>query len=128
MTISGARVLFNRAFKASPDFTAFTRGTIGVGTSTPAASDTVLQTPIAGWNAGSNYKAYESSYPSFDPTNRRVTLQTYVLSTQANDNNVTEYADANSDTVPSIAGRFVFTAITKTSGIEIYFLPTYRLI
>ena len=126
-TISGARVLLNRAWKSSPDFTNFSRGGIGTGTGTPAASDTTLGTPITAWSAGSDYKAYESSYPSFDPANRRVTVQMYVTSTQANGNNISEYGDFNTDTAPSMAGRFVFTAVTKTSGIEIYFLPTYRL-
>lgn len=119
--------MLDRAFPSgSPVYGAYTRGMIGTGTNTPSAGDTNLQTRISAWNAGSDYKVYESGYPSLNSGALTVTLRMFVTSTQANSNSITEYADVNSDAGAYIGGRFVFTAITKTSGIQVYFSPRYR--
>lgn len=121
-------LLLDRAFKASPTYSAYVSGSVGVGTNTPVAGDTALQSVISGWNGGSNYKGYESGSPTFDTTNRRVSTRMFVSSTQANSNTITEYVDVNGDGTPTIGGRFVFTGIAKTSNIQIFFKPTYRIL
>ena len=122
-------VLFNRAFKASPDYTVYSKGSIGTGTTTPAISDTALETVITNWNGGaSNYKDYETNYPTFDEVTQKVTTRVFVTANDANANVITEFGDFNTDGTPAIGGRFVFNGITKTSAIQVYFTITYRLI
>jgi len=113
---------------ASPTDTAFTRGSVGTGTGTPQESDTALGTVITNWSAGSSdFKVYETGFPTFDTANKRVSTKTFVASTEANSNSITEYGDFNTDGTPIMAGRFVHTAITKTSSIQIFYTPTYRI-
>ena len=121
-------LLLNRAFKTSPDNGAYVSGAIGTSAVNPVAGDTALGTVISGWNSGSDYKGYESGSPTFDTTNRRVSTRMFVSSTQANSNTITEYVDVNGDGTPTIGGRFVFTGIAKTSNIQIFIKPTYRMI
>lgn len=122
-------VLFNRAFKSSPDYTSFSKGAIGTGTTTPTTSDTDLESVISNWNGGaSDYKSYETNYPTFDEGTKKVTTRVFVTANDANANVITEFADFNTDGTPLIGGRFVFNGITKTSAIQVYFTITYRLI
>lgn len=118
--------LFNRAFKASPDYTAISQFGIGTGTTTPAVGDTSNTTPVTVWNSGSTYKNYETNYPSFDEANKRVSVRGIVTATQANSNTLSEYADFNTDGTPRVAGHVVFTGIAKTSAVQINFTMTYR--
>lgn len=120
--------LLNRSFKSSPDYTAYSQFGIGTGTTTPAAADTGNTTPITLWNGGTTYKNYESGYPSFDEANKRVSVRSIVTATQANSNNISEYADFNTDGTPRVGGHIVFTAIAKTSSIQINFTTTYRMV
>ena len=121
-------VFLDRAFKTSPANTAYVSGSIGTGTTEPVAGDTALQTVISNWNGSTDFKGYESGFPTFDTTNRRVSTRMFVSSTQANGNTITEYGDFNSDTTtPKIGGRFVFTGIVKTSSIQIFFKTQYRM-
>jgi len=121
-------VLLNRAFKSSPDYTAYSRGSIGTSTTAATESDTGLGSVISGWNSGSDYKDYESGYPSFDEANKKVSTRMFVPSTKANGNTISEYGDFNTDASPKIGGHFVFTGVTKTSSIQVYFTPTYKMI
>ena len=120
--------LLNRGFSSSPTYTAYSRAGIGTGTTTPAAADTGNTTPITAWNSGSDYKSYETSYPSFDEANKRVSVKMIVAATQANSNTITEYCDFNTDATPRAGGHFVFTGIPKTSAVQINFTPTYRMV
>jgi len=72
--------LLNRGFKSSPDYTAYSRASIGTGNNTPAEADTGLQTVISGWNGGSDYKNYESSYPIFDEASKNRDLAREIIS------------------------------------------------
>lgn len=125
VTNNGKNTVLNRLFKTSPDYSAIISGAIGTSGATASASDTDLLAKITGEFAGQDYKGYETSYPSFDESNKRVSLRTFVTSTQANGNILREYGDFNGDATPRILGRFTFEDITKTSGIQIYFTPRY---
>lgn len=120
--------LFNRGFKDSPSYTAYTRGSIGTGTTTPVEGDSALAAVISGWNSGSDYKNYESNYPSFDESNKKVTVEMFIPTTLASGQTITEYADFNSDGTPRIGGRVVFTGIAKTPSIQIYLTATYSFV
>lgn len=121
-------VFLDRGFKTIPANTAYVSGAIGTGTTTPDPSDTVLESIISGWNTGIDHRDYETGFPTFDTTNRRASARVFVSSSQANGNTITEYADFNGDATPKIGGHFVFTGITKTSSIQVFFKPTYRFL
>lgn len=123
---AGFNAMLNRAFKASPDYTAPTRFKIGTGTTTPTVTDTDLETPILAWNVGSDYKDFVSGYPTFDEVNQKVTTQAFVSSTEANTNTITEYGEFNTDGSPVMSSHVVFTGITKTSAIQVFITTTYR--
>lgn len=127
ITKNGFNAFLNRAFKSTPDNTVPSRFAIGTGSNTPSETDTGLQTQINAWNSGSNYKNYNSGYPSFDTANQQVTVQGFVPSSQANGNSIFEYADVNTDGTPVYCSRVVLpSAITKTSGVQIYFTNIYK--
>lgn len=126
MTNQGKNTVLNRAFKVTPDYTANVSGSIGTSGATATAADTGLLAVISNWNT-TDFKGYETNFPSFDEANRRVSLRTFVTSTQANGNVIREYGDFNGDATPRIAGRFTFDGITKVSGIQIFFTPRYEV-
>lgn len=118
----------DRAFKATPTNSAFTQGSIGTGTTTPAEGDTGIETVISNWNASTDFKNYATGYPTFDTANKRVTTRVFVTTTQANSNTITEFGDFNSDGTPVIGGHFVFTGVVKTTSIRLRLTPTYRMV
>lgn len=118
--------LLNRAFKSSPDYTAYSKGAIGVGTTTPTVNDSDLESVISGWNDGSDYKDYETSYPAFNEAEKKVTTRTFVTANDANGNTISEFCDFNTDISPRVGGHFVFSGITKTSSIQVYITTTYK--
>lgn len=120
-------VMLDRGFKATPTNLAYTQGSIGTGTTTPAEGDTALETVISSWNT-TDFKDYATGFPSFDAPNKKVTVRTIVTSTQANSNTITEYGDFNKDGTPVIGGHFVFTGIIKTTSIQVFFTPTYKMV
>jgi len=125
---NGAKIIMNRTFKASPDYTAPTRFKIGTGTTTPTVSDTDMVTPITAWYSGGDYKNAVSGYPSFDYTNKQVTMRGYVASTEANSNSITEQGWFNTDGTVLMFDRQVFTAISKTNTDEIAFVTKFKVI
>lgn len=130
LTKNGWNAFVNRAMKATPDYTAPSRFKIGTGTTTPNQADTNLTTSITAWNAGSDYKNYNSSFGtngvSFDTTNQKFTTQAYIDSTQANGNAITETGDFNTDGSPIMATHSVFPVVTKTSAIRVYIQTTWK--
>lgn len=46
VTTRGAKIMLNRTFKETPDYEAPTLFKVGVGTTTPAISDTAIETPV----------------------------------------------------------------------------------
>jgi hypothetical protein len=127
-TKNGKNVLLNRGFKSSPDYTCFSRFGIGTGTTTPAESNTGNTTPITAWSGGSDYKNFESGYPTFDEANKRVTWRGIVTATQANSNTIAEFCDFNTDTSVKSGGHVVISGIAKTSSIQITMDFTYRMV
>lgn len=92
---------------------------IGTGTNTPSETDTDLQIPVVGWNAGSDYQIWLSGYPTFDTVNKRVTVRGLVTETQANGNTLTETGEFMTDNV--MFSRTVYTGIVKNSQIRIIY-------
>lgn len=126
VTKNGKNAVLDLAF-AGGNNTAFSRMAIGTGTNTPVETDTDLQTKLAAWNGGSDYKNYLSGYPTFDTANKRVTVRMKVLTTQANGNSLTEVGDFNTDGTPTLFGRHVHDAITKNNGISILYEIIYEV-
>lgn len=118
--------LLNRGFNSSPSYTNYSRFGIGTGTTTPSDADTGNGTPVTVWNAGSDYKNYETGYPSFDEANAKVSVRGIVTSTQSNGVTLSEYADFNTDGTPRVGGHFVYTGISKTSSVQVNFTIVYR--
>ena len=119
VTDSGRNIMLNRCFKSSPDYTAPNYFKVGTGVTEPTSSDTDLDTAIT--IAGGATKAVASGYPLLDETNIKVTNRCILLTTDCNGNNVSEFGLFNSDGTPKIFSRAVFTAISKTSSVQIIF-------
>lgn len=127
-TNTGKNTVLNRLLKSSPDYTNLSRFGIGTGTTTPAVTDTGNTTPITAWNGGSDYKNFESGYPTFDTSNRRATWRGLVTATQANSNTIAEFADFNTDGSPRVGAHVVVNGIVKTSSIQVFVDFTYRMV
>ena len=125
-TDDGVNVLFNRSFKTTPTKTNPTRFGIGTGTTTPAVADTAIETPITAWHSASDYKDYDAGFPSFDETNKEVTVQGFVGASEANGNTITEYGDFNTDGTPILCSHIVFTGITKTASVQVFVTTTFE--
>lgn len=117
---TGFNAMLNLAFKGTPDYLPPTQFKIGTGTTTPADTDTDVETVISAWYSGTDFKDYVSGYPTFNTVDQKVTFQGFIASTEANSNTITEYADFNADGSPVMFTHSVFTGITKTSAVQIY--------
>lgn len=126
VTTLGKKILLNRGLKATPDYSAPTKFSVGTGTGTPAAGDTALGTAVA--INGGNYKSFVSGYPVLDETNIQVTIRCLLLSTEANGNSLTEFGLFNTDGTPKLFSRSVHTAITKTTSVQITYVEKDRII
>ena len=125
VTNNGLKIALNRTFKATPDYSAPTKFGVGTGTGTPATSDTALGTIVA--IDGGNYKDFVSGYPSLDETNLQSTIRCLLLSTEANGNSLTEFGLFNTDGTPKLFSRSVFTAISKTTSVQVTFIEKEKL-
>ena len=125
-TKNGFNAMIEKAFSSTSTKTVPSRFGIGTGTTTPVVTDTALETKIATWSGGSDYKNYVSGFPTFDTANQKVTVQGFVASTEANGNTITEYGDFNTDGTPILSSHCVVTGLTKTSAVQIYFTTTYK--
>jgi len=125
-TTNGFNALLNRGYKSSPDYTVPSRYKIGAGTTTPAITDTDLGIPITGWYAAGDYKNFVAGYPTFDTANKKVTVQAFIASTEANGNSISEIGCFNTDASPVMSDHIVFTSITKTSAVQVFITTTYR--
>lgn len=125
ITTNGLKVMLNRTFKATPDYTAPTRFKLGTGTTTPAVGDTDMETPVN--INGTEFKNFVSGYPSLDETNLQATIRCLVLTTEANGNSLTEFGIINTDGTPLLFSHSVFTAITKTTSVQISFIEKDKL-
>ena len=120
ITTSGKKIILNRSFKATPDYTAPSLFSVGTGTTAPTVSDTDLETPIS--IDGDNFKGFVSGYPSLDETNIQVTTRCFLNSLEANGNDLTEMGVFNADGTPVLFSRSTFTSLSKTSSIEVTFI------
>lgn len=126
ITLLGKQIALNRTFKASPDYLAPTQFSVGTGTTTPAAGDSALVTPI-NINGGQK-KNFYAGYPVFDEANLQVTIRCILLTTEANTNSLTEFGIFNVDGTPKLYSRAVHTAITKNSSTQIIYIQKDRII
>jgi len=125
LTKNGFNSGVDRMFNSATAISVPSRFSIGTGTTTPTETDTGIETIIAAWNAGSNFKDYVTGYPSYDTANQRVTVQGFISSTQANANSITEVADMNTDGTPIAFTHIVTSAISKTNKTQIYITTTF---
>ncbi|MCK4827672.1 hypothetical protein KA005_68730 [bacterium] len=114
------KIVLNRAFKATPDYLVPSKFKIGTGTTTPTVSDTDIETGVN--INGSATKSFVSGYPVLDETNFQVTFRCLVNTAEANGNSLTEFGLFNEDGTPLMYSRAVFTAISKTTTVEISFV------
>lgn len=112
--------MLNRSFKATPDYLAPTKFKIGTGVTTPAVTDTDIETGVN--INGTATKSFVSGYPSLDETNLQATIRALVLTTEANGNTITEFGLFNEDASPLMFSHAVFTSITKTTSVQISFV------
>ncbi|MHA1302313.1 MAG: hypothetical protein ACTSPI_01240 [Candidatus Heimdallarchaeaceae archaeon] len=117
--------MLNRAFKATPDYLAPTKFKIGTGTTTPDATDTDVETGV-NINGGAT-KSFVSGYPTFDETNHQVTIRCFLTTVEGNTNNITELGLFNEDGTPLMYSHAVFTAISKTSSVEVSFVQKDKI-
>lgn len=117
---NGLKIVLNRAFKATPDYLVPSKFKIGTGTTAPTVSDTDIETGVN--INGSATKSFVTGYPVLDEANFQATIRCLVNSTEANGNSLTEFALFNEDGTPLMYSRAVFTAITKTTTVEVSFV------
>ncbi len=126
VTNNGLKICLNRTFKATPDYLAPSKFKIGTGTTTPAVSDTDVETGV-NINGGAT-KSFVTGYPVLDETNFQVTIRCFLNSVEGNGNVLTEFGLFNEDGSALMYSHAVFTAITKTSSVEVSFVQKDRLI
>ena len=125
ITTNGQKIMLNRTFKSSPDYLAPSKFKIGTGTTTPSTSDTDVETGV---NIGASAtKSFVTGYPTIDETNLQVTIRCLVNSLEGNGNSLTEFGLFNEDATPLMFSHAVFSAITKTSSVEVSFIEKDKL-
>jgi len=120
ITNNGLKISLNRTYKATPDYLAPTKFKIGTGTTTPTVSDTDVETGV-NINGGAT-KSFVSGYPILDETNMQVTIRCFLNTTEGNSNSITEFGLFNEDGTPLMYSHAVFTAISKTTSVEVSFV------
>ena len=120
ITNNGLKISLNRTYKATPDYLAPTKFKIGTGTTTPTVSDTDVETGV-NINGGAT-KSFVSGYPTLDETNMQVTIRCFLNTTEGNSNSITEFGLFNEDGTPLMYSHAVFTAISKTTSVEVSFV------
>jgi len=120
ITNQGRLIALNRLWKSSPDYTAPSLFSVGIGTTNPQVTDTNLETPV-NINGGQT-KAFVSGYPIFDESNMVSTVRCLLLTTEANGNSLTEFGIKNTDSTKKLFSHAVFTSLTKTTSVQVFFL------
>ncbi len=120
ITTNGLKMMLNRTFKATPDYSAPTLFKIGTGTTTPVVGDTDVETGV-NINGGAT-KIFVTGYPSLDEVNIQSTIRGLLDTTEGNGNAVTEFGVFNTDGSPLMFSHSVFTAITKTTSVQVSFV------
>jgi len=117
---SGHKISLNRTWKVIPDYTAPTVFKVGTGTTDANITDTDLETPV-NINGGQT-KPFVSGYPVLDEINFIATVRALLLSTEANGNDLTEFALFNTDGSPLMMSRATHTLIPKNTSTQIIYL------
>ena len=125
ITDAGRKIIINRSFKASPDYTAPSLFKIGTGTTAPTVSDTDVETGV-NINGGAT-KAFVSGYPILDETNFQVTVRCLLNSTEGNGNTLTEFGLFNTDGSPLMYSRSTHTAISKVNTVEVTYIEKDKI-
>jgi len=128
VTKDGKNIALNRTYQSSPDYTYISQFGIGTGSTTPAESDTALDSALTTWNAGAEFKGFSTGYPQFDETNKKVTIRGLINSTEANGETITEVGEFNADGTEKMFSRDVFTGIDKTGNIEIAVVWVHKVL
>lgn len=123
-TKTGRVTMQNRFYKATPDYDEPSKFKIGTGTTTPAETDTDVQTPITAWNAGADSKLFDVD-PDLNESTVQATITMTVNPSQANGNSITELSTIGAD--GRISTRYVFDAVVKTSAIQLVFEATEEI-
>ena len=126
ITNKGQTIMLNRTFKAVPDYLEPSQFKIGTGTTTPLVSDTDVET-VVDITAGVEEKEFVTAYPVIDETNNQVTFRGFLNSLEGNGNSITEFGIFNEDASSLMYSHAVFTAITKTSAVEVSFVQKDKL-
>ena len=117
ITNSGLKIAINRTFKAIPDYLVPSKFKVGTGTTTPTTSDTDVET-VKTINGG-NTKSFVTGYPVLDEANFQAIIRCLLTTTDANGSNLAEFGLFNEDSSPLMFSHMVFTAITKTTSVQV---------
>jgi hypothetical protein len=115
------QALFNTSFN-----TKVVKFKIGTGNATPTENDTDLQSPVLGWNAGSDFGVFLPLYPQYDPSTKKVIIRGQVAETQANGNTLQETGLFFSDN--TIFSRDVHIPIVKNPKTRIIYEWTHTFV
>ena len=124
ITNDGLKIMLNRSWKSSPDFTVPSEFKVGTGTNTPTVTDTDLQTAVN--IDGDNFKGFVTGYPVLDEVNIQVTIRTILSTTDANGNVLTEVGLVNTDGSRLLYSRTVHNAITKNNQTQVIYVQKDR--
>lgn len=102
---------------ANSDFTLIQLTATGSGETW--ASGKIIMDDIRVVSSDDFLKTFVSGFPSIDIVSRVATIRGIVLTTEANNQDLTEFGTFNTDGTPLMFSRAVFTAITKNSGNQI---------
>jgi hypothetical protein len=118
ITTEGLKIMMNRTYKETPDYSAPSVFEVGTGTDTPAVGDTDLQTAVE-IETGDYTKELDN--PTLDETAMTAEFTSFLNSLEANGNSITEMGIFNTDGTPKLWSRAVFNSITKTNTVEVSF-------
>ena len=124
-TNNGRKIAIHRCFEASPTLSAPNYFSVGTGTTTPASSDTALETAIQ--IGGADSKAIVTGYPTFNDVGFSATTRCLILTTECNANTITEFGLVNTDGTPLLFSRAVFTGIAKTTSVQCIFVTKDKI-
>ncbi len=116
----------DRVFNASPTRTAPSQFKIGTGTTAPTISDTDLETAVS--IDGDNLKDFVSGYPTINTSTNQATIRCFLNTLEANGNSLTEFGTFNADGTELLFSRSTFTALNKTSSIEVSLIEKDRIV
>lgn len=92
----------------------FSHGAVGTGTTDESASDSSLENEILR-KARANFTSTSVSSQSGS-----ITMSTFINSTEANGNSITEFGIFDSSSGGNLKAREVFSAVDKNSQIELF--------